>query len=464
MDKDQIRSLALKAREAQRTMLGFSSRKKRDILTAIADELERAREAILAANAEDLADSVARGRPAGFIDLLTLTESRLVDVVRAFRVIADSKDPIGEQISRWIRPNGLEIVRKRVPVGLVGIALESRPHVVPLACAVCFKVNNAVMVIGDEETRRTNEILVETIRTGGASAGLPLDALQLLCTEDNLLASRYMATLDGIVDVAIPRGGHSFVSDIMEHARIPVLRHRGGLCHVYVDCNRRRPEAPAVARKDDEAAGSLEIPKVVATVPSLPLDPSAPPDAVGSRIDLAAAVAIVVNSRCHEPFACNSASVVLVHRHIAPSFLPELEKAAAENGMTLYGDEGARSVLPGILPAEADMWRTPRRDLTLTIGIVDSIDEAVSRINDCGSHLSDSIVSEDEGAQNYFVREVDSAVVFTNASTCFADGGEFGMGAEIGLSTDKLNARGPIGLEDLTSMKYLVRGGGQTRG
>lgn len=462
MDKDVIQKLALRARVAQRVMLGFSSRKKRDILTAIADELERAREAILAANAQDLAEAVARGRPAGFIDRLTLTEPRFVNVVRAFRVIADSKDPIGEQISRWIRPNGLEIVRKRVPVGLVGIALESRPHVVALASAVCFKVNNAVMVVGDEEAKRTNEMFAATIRAGGAAAGLPPDALQLVCTEDNLLASRHMTSLEGIVDVAIPRGSHSFVSDIVEHARIPVLKHRGGLCHVYVDCDRRRPEAPGGG--GDGSAGSLALPKVVCNVPSPELDAAAPPDAPASRVDLAMAVAIVVNSRCYEPFACNSASVVLVHRRIAPAFLPALEKASAENGIALHGDEAVRRVLPAVEPADADEWRTPRKDLTLTLGVVDTIDEAVSRINECGSHLSDTIVSDDEGAQNYFMREVDSAAVYSNASTCFSDGGEFGMGAEIGLSTDKLNARGPIGLEDLTSMKYLVRGGGQTRG
>ena len=462
MDKDAIQKLALRARAAQRVMLGFSSRKKRDILAAIADALERAREAILAANAEDLAEAVSRGRPAGFVDRLTLSEARFANVVRAFRVIADSKDPIGEQISRWIRPNGLEIVRKRVPVGLVGIALESRPHVVALASAICFKVNNAVMVIGDEEARRTSELLAATIRAGGAASGLPPEALQLVCTEDNLLASRFMTSLEGIVDVAIPRGSLSFVSDIVEHARIPVLKHRGGLCHVYVDCDRRRPDAPATG--DDASAGAMAISKVVCSVPSPELGPASPGDSGAGRVDIAKAVAIVLNSRCYEPFACNAASVVLLHRRIAPAFLPALEAAAADKGVVLHGDEAVRRILPAAAPADADEWRTPRKDLSLTLGVVDTIDEAVSRINECGSHLSDSIVSADEGAQNYFMREVDSAAVYSNASTCFSDGGEFGMGAEIGLSTDKLNARGPIGLEDLTSMKYLVRGDGQTRG
>lgn len=437
MEKDQLRELAEKASAAQRVMLGFSSRKKRDILYAIADELEKNRDEILAINASDVADAVARGRSTGFLDRLTLTEHRFGNIVRAFRVIADSKDPIGEQISRWIRPNGLEIVRKRVPIGLVGIALESRPHVVALAAATCFKVNNAVMVVSDDEAKKTNEILARSIRDGGAAFGLPAEALQVCCSDDNLHDCRILTSFEGLVDVAILRGSHSFVNDLVEHAKIPVLKHSGGLCHVYVDCDRMKPGI-------DEGA---------------PVN-----DTNFNRVDIQMAVDIVVNSRCYEPYACNAANVVLVHTAIAEKFLPALQKRALADGIQLHGDDDVLKILPEAKPADPDEWCTPRKEIVLTIGMVKSVEEAVARINHCGSHLSETIVSEDDATQSLFMREVDSAAVYANASTCFTDGGEYGMGAEVGLSTDKLNARGPIGLEDLTSTKYIVFGNGQTRG
>ncbi len=437
MEKEQIQKLAEKARDAQRILLGFSSRKKRDMLYAIADELEKRRDEILAVNAQDVVSAVARGRSYGFLDRLTITEHRFGNIVRAFRVIADSKDPIGEQISRWIRPNGLEIIRKRVPIGVVGLAIESRPHVVALASATCFKVNNAVMVVSDDEAKGTNEILAKAIRDGGAGFGLPPEALQLVCSSENLLDCRVLTSLEGIIDVAILRGSHSFVSDLVEHARVPVLKHSGELCHIYVDCDRPKPG----------------------------VDAGAPVTSANyNLVDIKMALGIIVNSRCYEPYSCNSTNVVLVHQDIAPKFLPELAKAAQANGIELHGDEAAIRILPAIKPADSNEWRRPRKEIILAVGIVASVEEAIAHINEYGSHLADSIISDDDATQNLLMREVDSAAVYTNASTCFTDGGEFGMGAEVGLSTDKLNARGPIGLEDLTSMKYIVRGNGQTRG
>lgn len=462
MNKERLQKLAEKAVAAQRVMLGFSSRKKRDMLYAIADELEKHRDEILAVNRRDVSEAVVRGRSSGFLDRLTITELRFGNMVRAFRVIADSKDPIGEQISRWIRPNGLEIIRKRVPIGVVGLALESRPHVVALASAVCFKVNNAVMVVSDDEAKNTNELLAKAIRTGGAASGLPGDALQLVCSDENLHDCRILTSLEGLVDVAILRGSNTFVNDLVEHAKIPVLKHCGGLCHVYVDCDRKRPEADAPS--EEAQAATLGPPKVIYKMPSRELEAGEPSDGADSLVDIKMALDIVFNSRCYEPYACNTANVVLVHRRIAPKFLPALAERAGARGVELHGDEAVRLILPSAKPADADEWRSPRKEMVLTIGIVDSIEAAVSHINECGSHLSDSIVSEDLGAQNFFMRDVDSAAVYANASTCFSDGGEFGMGAEIGLSSDKLNARGPIGLEDLTSTKYMVHGNGQTRG
>ncbi len=437
MQKEHLTELAEKASAAQRIMLGFSSRKKRDILYAIADELEKNRDEVLAVNAADVAEAVARGRSTGFLDRLTLTEYRYGNMVRAFRVIADSKDPIGELISRWIRPNGLEIVRKRVPIGLIGIALESRPHVIALATATCFKVNNAVMVVSDDEAKKTNEILTKSIRDGGATFGLPADALQVFCSDDNLHDCRILTSLEGLVDVAILRGSLSFVNDLVEHAKIPVLKHSGGLCHVYVDCDRIKAEA----------------------------DKNAPVDNTSyNMVDIKMAVDIIVNSRCFEPYACNAASVVLIHKDIAKKLLPVLRERADASQIELHGDGEILKLLPSAKPAEPEDWCTPRKEIVLTLGMVDSVEQAIAHINKCGSHLSDTIISDDDATQNIFMREVDSAAVYANASTCFTDGGEYGMGAEVGLSTDKLNARGPIGLEDLTSTKYSVFGSGQTRG
>ena len=461
-NRKTIRDMAESASAAHRQMLGFTSRKKRDILYSIADELESCREEILEANKKDISESRSRGRSEAFLDRLSITEHRFGNLVRAFRVIADSKDPIGEQISRWIRPNGLEIVRQRVPIGVIGIALESRPHVIALASAICFKVNNAVVVVGDGESSRTCKCLARVIRNGGERRGLPADALQVLCSDDNLLDGRILTSLEGLVDVAILRGDPAFATDLTAHARIPVLKHTGGLCHIYVDCDRMKPPAGGPPRVSAAAPGfstakaALEIPSPEAG--ALPAgDPQVNP------VDIDSAVEIVMNSRCAEPYSCNSANVVLVHKNIASRFLMALAVKAEAEDVELHGDDRAVALLPVKILADADEWRNPRKEIVITIGIVDSLEDAIEHINKLGSHLSDTILSSDIGAQNVFMRDVDSAAVYSNASTNFTDGGEFGMGAEIGLSNDKLFARGPIGLEDLTSTKYIVRGSGQTR-
>lgn len=455
--KNRILEMAKRSAAAHQIMLGYSSRKKRDILYAMADALENMREEILAANAKDVADARARGRSEGFLDRLSINGQRFGNIVRAFRVIGDSKDPIGEQISRWIRPNGLEIVRRRVPIGVVGVVLESRPNVVAIAAATCFKVNNAVVIVADDESPLTVEMLTGAIRSGGASCGMPPDALQVLCSDDNLIDGRFLTSLDGLVDVAILRGNPSFVSDLVEHAKIPVLKHRGGVCHVYVDCDRLKPSAA------EPAAPALAAAKPSQETPAPEAGALPPGDAAVNPVDLGTAVEIVLNSRYIEPYSCTAASVALVHRNIAPRFLPALAQKAAELDVELHGDERVAEIMPGIKPAEADEWRNPRKEITISVGVVDSLKDAIAHINVHGAHLCDSIVSADTGAQNVFMRDVDSAAVYSNASTNFTDGGEFGMGAEVGLSTDKLYARGPIGLEDLTSTKYIVRGSGQVR-
>lgn len=461
-NRKKIRDMAESASFAHRQMLGLTSRKKRDILYSIADELESCRDEILSANKKDVAESKSRGRSEAFLDRLSITELRFSNLVRAFRVIADSKDPIGEQISRWIRPNGLEIVRRRVPIGVVGIALESRPHVVALAAAICFKVNNAVVVVGDSESSRTCKCLSKVIRNGGERSGLPADALQVLCSEDNLIDGRILTSLEGLVDLAILRGDLAFVTDLTAHARIPVLKHTGGLCHIYIDCDRIKPPAgdpPPVSA----AAPGFSTAKAALEVPSPEAGALPAGDQKVNPVDLDSAVEIVINSRCLDPYSCNSANVVLVHKNIASRFLPTLALRAEAEHVELHGDERAVALLPGMQLADADEWHNPRKEVAITIGIVDSLEDAIEHINNLGSHLSDTIISPDIGAQNVFMRDVDSAAVYSNASTNFTDGGEFGMGAEIGLSNDKLFARGPIGLEDLTSTKYIVRGSGQTK-
>ncbi len=437
MERQALAARAEKGVAAQRRMLAFTSRDKRGILNAIADELEKNRDELLAVNAADVTDAIARGRSPGFLDRLTLTDHRVSNMIRAFRMLADLKDPIGEQISRWIRPNGLEIVRQRVPIGLVGVALESRPHVVALAAATCLKVNNAVMVVSDDEAARTNAVLARGIRDGGLALGLPPDAIQVVSSADNLRDCRILTSLEGLVDVVILRGSHSFVSDLVERAKVPVLKHRGGNCHVYVDCDRPKPGVD----------------------PDVPLT-----EANCNCIAVDKAVDVVINSRCFEPYACNSAGVVLVHRDIAGRFLPALRERAEADGVILHGDDSVRAWLPDVRPAEPGDWSMLRKDIILTIGLVDHVEAAIAHINGHGSHLADAIVSEDDATIRQFMREVDSATVYANAATCFTDGGEYGMGAEIGISTDKLNVRGPIGLEDLTTTKYLVLGSGQTRG
>lgn len=414
MSDTPIRSLAERAAAAARAMLALTPRRKRSMLAAIADELDARQADILAVNAADVMDAKSRGRARGCVERLEITPARFGSLVHAFRTIADLNDPIGEQVSRWIRPNGLEIVRVRVPIGVVGVAFESRPHVVANAAALCLKVGNAVLLVGDTDARRTGQALVEAIHAGGAAKGLPADALQAVFSDDPA-TYRDLARMQGLVDVVIPRGGRTFVEDIVDYASVPVLKHLGGACHVYVDASARTETATEIIR----------------------------------------------DSRCNEPYACNSADTVLVHRAIAATFIPALTASGFCRRVRLLADDEVRA----LLPAEA-LERTADEgaDLELTLALVDDVEQAVERINRSGSHVSDAIVAEDEEVSERFLRGVDSACVVVNASPRFADGGEFGMGAEIGFSTDKLHARGPLGLEELTTTKYRVEGKGQVRG
>ena len=429
MPTNEIQTMADRAAAALRPMLALSGRDKREALHAAADAVEPARDEILAAAAADRDAAAGRGRSRALLARLEVTEARFLHLVRSIRTLADLPDPVGERVSRWVRPNGLEVERIRVPLGLVGVCAESRPLALPLLAAACLKAGDAVLFVTDAEARATQEAFFGALLPALAGSGVPDGAVQLLCECDPLAAARELVSLEDRVDAALLRGSAPFVRDLCEHATIPVLFRRDGICHVYVDRDRENPDL---------------LGRVRAT-------------------DLRQAVGIVLDSRLFEPYAANAATVVLVHRDTADRFLPMLAAAASARGLELRADERAAKFLPGAPRAEAgDFHRVPE-GLALAVGVVDGLDEAAERINRNGARLSDAIVTGCPEAAVRFQRCVDSATVCVNASTTFTDGSDFGMGAEIGLSTGKLDPRGAIGLTGLTSLKYVVRGDGQTR-
>ncbi len=391
-------------------------RKKNAILQAMAAELEARQDEALAANAKDMAEAENAGLSAALLDRLRLTEGRIQAMAKSIRAIAALKDPIGTQISRWIRPNGLEIVKRRVPIGVIAIIYESRPNVTVDAASLCFKTSNAVILRGGKESIHSNIALAKILSDGGRKKGLPDNAIQMISTTDRE-AVRHLVQMEGQVDMAIPRGGEALIRSVAEMARIPVLKHYKGVCHTYVDESARQDMA---------------------------LD-------------------IVENAKCHRPGVCNAMETLLVHESIAPAFLTQAAARLAAQGVELRGDEAARAIVPTMKAATDEDWPAEYLDLILAVKVVPSVAAAIEHINTYGSRHSDAIVAESVPAQNEFTRDVDSATVYVNASTRFTDGGEFGMGAEMGISTDKLHARGPVGLEELTTYKYVIQGTGQIR-
>ena len=409
------RSLALSARAASRDLARLSPRRKNQALDAMASALEAHRSAIRAANAADRADARAASLPDALMDRLLLSDARIDAMIHGIRVLEGLPDPVGAEISQWVRPNGLVISKRRVPIGVIAIIYEARPNVTADAAALCFKSSNAVILRGGHEATRSNQAILDALRAGASSAGAPPDAFQLLSGGHD--AVNELIRLEGLVDLVIPRGGERLIRAVAENARVPVIKHYKGVCHVYVD-------------------------------------PTA---------DLPRALDIVENAKCSRPGVCNAAEKVLVHADIAPKFLPLLAERLAARHVELRGDEAARAIVPSMLPATPEDWDAEYLDLVLAVAVVPSLDAAIDHINPHSSHHSDAILSTDKAAMARFTDEVDSACVYTNASTRFTDGGEFGMGAEIGISTDKLHARGPMGLEELTTYKYVVTGSGQIR-
>ena len=415
--KTAIHDMGRKARAASRELVKLSAGEKNTILRAMADGVAASQEAILAANAEDLANAASNGLSKAMIDRLMLNPKRLEAIAQALREVADLPDPVGEQLAEWTRPNGLRIEKVRVPIGVIGIIFESRPNVTSDAASLCFKTSNATILRGGSEAIHSNKALAEALQSGGASAGLPAHSIQLIPFTDRS-SVEHMAQMDQFIDLIIPRGGKGLIEKVVSTARMPVIKHYDGVCHVYVH-----------------------------------------PDA-----DLDMAASIVINSKCQKPGVCNALESLLVHRDVAAAFYPVVGERLLEAGVEMRADPEALALLPpAAKPATQEDWSTEYLDLILSIKTVGDVDEAIDHINGFGSHHTDSIITRDAAVARHFMHNVDSAVVLWNASTRFNDGGEFGFGAEIGISTDKLHARGPMGLAELTSYKYLIFGEGQVR-
>jgi len=414
----QIEELGKKARAAARALALSSKDRKDAALMAMATAIEAAEAEILAANAQDVAAAPGYGLNAAAVDRLRLSSDRVRAMAKGVREVADLPDPCGEIIREWTRPNGIKITKIRVPIGVVGIIYESRPNVTADAAVLCVKSGNACILRGGKEAIHSNAAIARALSAGAVNAGLSAEVIQLVPFTDRE-GVRLLAQMDRYLDVIVPRGGHALIEAVVEHARMPVIKHYHGVCHVYVD----------------------------------------------RAADLAMAEAIAVNAKCQRPGVCNAMETLLVHRGVAEKFLPSVARALRDQGVELRGDDRTCEVLGAETKAATEEdWTTEYLDLILSIRVVDSLEAAIDHIEHCGSHHSDSIVTTDEAAARQFLAAVDSAAVFWNVSTRFSDGGEFGFGAEIGISTDKLHARGPMGLEELTTYKYLVTGDGQVRG
>ena len=417
----QLCDLGKRARAASRVLARSSTAQKNSALLAMADQVAAQTESILAANRKDLAQARNNGLSSAMLERLTLDQPRIEAIANGIRKVATLPDPVGGVIRQWAQPNGIRITKVRVPIGVIGIIYESRPNVTSDAAVLCTKTGNAVILRGGSEAIYSNVAIAAALQAGGHKAGLPNDSIQLV-TQTDREGVRLLAEMDDYLDLVIPRGGKALIEAVVSAARVPVIKHSDGICVAYVD----------------------------------------------QDADLNMAVAIVVNAKTQRPGVCNAIETMLVHRSVAPEFLRKLAPVLAEKKVELRADDFAFSELSALAyqplrKAIAQDWVTEFLDLILAIRVVDSPNEAITHIDRFGSHHSDCIVTRNPETAERFLNEVDSATVYWNASTRFTDGGEFGFGAEIGISTDKLHARGPMGLEELTTYKYVIRGEGQVR-
>jgi glutamate-5-semialdehyde dehydrogenase len=416
-EQTSLRDLGRRSSAAARRLALASTADKDAALAAGADALIDWTSEILEANAADVGRAVDAGTGAAVVDRLRLTAARIEAMAGGLRQVASLADPIGEVIDGWRRPNGLRIRRVRVPLGVVGIIYEARPNVTVDAAGLCLKSGNAVLLRGSSSARRSNTALVSVLTAAGVAAGLPAAAVQLVPGVDRE-SVKHLMRARGLVDVLIPRGGADLIRTVVEESTVPVIETGIGNCHVFVD------------------AGA----------------------------DLEQALAIILNAKTQRPTVCNAAETLLVHREAAEAFLPSALLALRAAGVTVHGDAATAAYDPAVVPATDDDWGREYLSLDLAVAVVDSLDAALVHIRRWGSGHTEAIVTRSQPAARRFTAEVDAAVVTVNASTRFTDGEQFGFGAEIGISTQKLHARGPMGLRELTTTKYVVVGDGQIRG
>jgi glutamate-5-semialdehyde dehydrogenase len=412
-----MRDMGRRARAAARTLALADPAKKTAALKSAARAIRDGASAILQANAEDIAAAREKTASPAFLDRLSLDDRRLAAMAEGMETVAALPDPVGQVIAAWTRPNGLKIERVRTPLGVIAVIYESRPNVTADAGALCLKAGNAVILRGGAESFRSSQAIHRALVRGLESQGLPADAIQLVPTRDRAAVGELLSGLGGMIDVVVPRGGKDLVGRVEAEARVPVFAHLEGVCHVYV-------HAPA---------------------------------------DLAMAKKIVLNAKMRRTGVCGAAETLLVDRALARSHLKPLVEMLIGAGCEIRGDEETRAADQRVVPASEADWSTEYLDAILSVKVVDGLHAAIGHIERHGSHHTDSIVTDDKVAAETFLSEVDSAIVLHNASTQFADGGEFGFGGEIGIATGRLHARGPVGVEQLTSFKYRVRGDGQTR-
>ena len=414
--KRLVHTRARAARQGARALALCATRVKNDALLQMARGLEEKVASLIDVNRVDVDRARAGGHPRAFLDRLTLTEARIEEMAAGLRQIAALPDPVGSVIETRRRPNGLEISRVRVPLGVIGFIYESRPNVTSDAVGLCLKSGNAVILRGGSEAIESNAMIAAVLAKAVEKAGAPPEAIQFIDITDRAAVGA-MLELPDLVDLVIPRGGETFVRWVAEHSRVPVLKHDRGLVHVFVDAD----------------------------------------------ADLEMAKAIVLNAKVQRPSVCNALETLLVHRDIAARFLPAAAARLAEAGVELRGCAVTQALVPGALPATERDWDEEYLDLVLAVRVVDGLDEAIEHIRRHGSGLAEAIVTNTLAHARRFTREVDAAAVLVNASTRLVDGGQFGMGAEMGISTSRVHARGPVGVQELTTIKYVVQGDGQLR-
>ncbi|MGE5533466.1 MAG: glutamate-5-semialdehyde dehydrogenase [Bacillota bacterium] len=411
-----IREICLKAKAAAFEMAKLSADAKNTALCRMANSLEANSEKILAANRIDVEAAKAKGVKAALLDRLALDQKKVQTMAKELREVSALPDPIGSILSTWIRPNGLIISQVRVPLGVVGVIYESRPNVTSDSGGICIKSGNAVILRGGSDALNSNMAIGEVLREALASTNVPVDAIQVVPSPDRKIAEELMAMRE-YIDVLVPRGGADLIKTVVEKSRIPVIETGVGNCHVYVE----------------------------------------------EDADLEKATPIVINAKCQRPGTCNAAEKLLVHSKIAKKYLPVVIAELRKNSVEIRGDEETVSIVPDVKAATEKDWATEYLDLIIGVKVVKSLDEAIAHINKYGSHHSDSILTTDFSKAIQFIKEVDSAAVYWNASTRFTDGNQFGLGAEIGISTQKMHARGPMSVQHLTTTKYVILGDGQIR-